>query len=395
MLQTRPHATSTHRRTGAALWCAGLAAFSLMYAPQGLLTLIARDTQLDASRVSLLVSATTFGLAVAVLPWAWLSDRIGRRDAMRLAAASAAVTAVIVPWLPTFEAMLAGRFVQGAALGGIPALAVAVVHETVAPEKTAAMASRYVAATSLGGLAGRVVVAPIAEYVGWRWALMLLGIVVVALMAILIAVLPATETVVEKGSSLRAVLRHLRDPRLVALFCVGGALMGGMVAVYNYLPFRLEGAPFSLAPTVVSLIFLAYLAGTAGSRIAGWLADRFGNTAVLLAASALLAIGAGLTLVSHIVVIAIGLIALTAGLFIGHALASNLVGKHAVHGRAQATALYNISYYTGSSVFGWLGGVMWLTTEWKGVVALVVLLAGVAAVMAYRGAGVTSRSVPS
>jgi len=359
-----------------------------MYAPQGLLTLIARDIDLDASRVSLLVSATTFGLAVAVLPWAWLSDRIGRRGAMRLAALTAAVTAVTVPWLPTFDTLLVGRFVQGAALGGIPALAIAVVHETVAPAQTAAMASRYVAATSLGGLAGRVVVAPIAEQVGWRCALTLLGIVVVLLMAALIALLPATEPVVRQGGSMRTVLRHLRDPRLMALFCVGGALMGGMVAVYNYLPFRLEGAPFSLAPTAVSLIFLAYLAGTAGSRMAALLSDQFGNTAVLMSASALLAAGAALTMSEHLAAIAIGLIALTAGLFIGHALASHLVGEHAVDGRAQATALYNISYYSGSSVFGWFGGMMYLTADWRGVVALVVALAVVAAVMAYHGSGV-------
>src|SRR5262245_45334932 len=132
-----------NRRLSAALWCAGLAAFSLMYAPQGLLTEIARETSTDASEVSLLVSATTLGLAISVLPWAWLSDRVGRRAAMRLAATAAAVSAVTVPWLPTFDAMLAGRFLQGVALGGIPALAIALVHETAASAKTASLVASY------------------------------------------------------------------------------------------------------------------------------------------------------------------------------------------------------------------------------------------------------------
>ena len=37
--------------------------------------------------------------------------------------------------------------------------------------------------------------------------------------------------------------------------------MGGFVAVYNYLGFRLSGEPFSLPATLISLIFLAYLSG--------------------------------------------------------------------------------------------------------------------------------------
>ena len=45
--------------------------------------------------------------------------------------------------------------------------------------------------------------------------------------------------------------------------------MGGFVAVYNYLGFRLSGEPFSLPATLISLIFLAYLSGTVTSRWAG------------------------------------------------------------------------------------------------------------------------------
>ena len=43
--------------------------------------------------------------------------------------------------------------------------------------------------------------------------------------------------------------------------------MGGFVAVYNYLGFRLEGPPFFLPASLASLVFLAYLAGTVSSRV--------------------------------------------------------------------------------------------------------------------------------
>lgn len=374
----------TERRLSAALWCAGLAAFSLMYAPQSLLTQVARETSVDASRVSLLVSATTLGLAVSVLPWAWLSDRIGRRTAMRVAAAAAALTAVAVPWLSSFDALLAGRLVQGAALGGIPALAVALLHETSAPARTAALAGSYVAATSLGGLTGRLVVTPIADHLGWRMSLTVLGFVVVMLMAALITLLPPANSAAAHERSSDTVLRHLRDTGMLALFGIGGTLVGGMIAIFNYLPFRLEAPPYSLSPTVVSLVFLAYLGGTIGSRAAGWLTGRMGALAVLAFAGGLLAAGTAVTLVHQLNLIVVGVIMLTAGLFIGHAVASHLVAARASLGRAQATALYNISYYAGSSVFGWVGGLAWLAAGWGGVAALVIGLGIVAVLLTFR-----------
>lgn len=210
-----PMSTQTDRRLTAALWCAGLAAFALMYAPQGLLTQISAAASVSESQVSLLVSATTLGLAAAVLPWAWLSDRIGRRAAMRASAAATALTAVVVPWLPLFDALVVGRLLQGAAIGGIPALAIAVVHETASPHKTTALAGSYVAATSLGGLSGRLVVTPIAEQVSWRMALAVLGLLVAALMAGLICLLPEAGAAARGSSSSAAILDHLRDPMML------------------------------------------------------------------------------------------------------------------------------------------------------------------------------------
>ncbi|KUI26689.1 MFS transporter [Mycobacterium sp. GA-2829] len=374
----RPAVSGAERRLSVALWCAGLAAFSLMYAPQGLLTEIVRDTGLDASRVSLLVSASTLGLAASVLPWAWLSDRIGRRTAMRVAAAGATVTAVAVPWLPTFDALLAGRFLQGVALGGIPALAIALVHETAPAARTAAAAGRYVAATSLGGLSGRLVVVPLAQQLGWRWSLMALAAACAVLMIVMAAALPPSPHPSRRDDPGGSTLAHLRDPGMLALFAIGSTLIGGMVAVFNYLPFRLEAPPYALSPTVVSLIFFAYLGGTAGSRAAGRLTRRLGAVPVLTLGCLLLAGGAAATIAAPLPVVAFGVVALTAGLFLGHAVATHLVAARADRGRAQAGALYNISYYAGSSVFGWLGGLMWLSAGWVGVAAMVVGLGTVA-----------------
>lgn len=377
-----PTESNRDRRLSAALWCAGLATFALMYAPQGLLTQIGHDASVSAAQASLLVSSATLGLALSVLPWARLSDRVGRPTAMRYAATTAGLLAVAVPWLPTFEALVAGRFVQGVALGGLPALAMTLLHEVAAPARTAVLAGSYVAATSLGGLSGRLLVVPVADHLGWRPALAILGVGVAILMAVLVVLLPAGQGRRSAVPSSGGLAVHLRDVRMLALFGIGALLVGGMVAVFNYLPFRLEAAPYHLAPTVVSLIFLAYLAGTAGSRAAGWMVGRLGHRTVLVLACTFMAGGTVLSLDGSLITILLGLAAVTAGLFVGHAVASGMVGAHATTGRAQATALYNVSYYAGSSLFGWVGGIAWASGHWAGVAVLVLVLTALALVLA-------------
>jgi hypothetical protein len=77
-----------------------------------------------------------------------------------------------------------------------------------------------------------------------------------------------------------------------------------------------------------------------------------------------------------------GLLILTAGAFVAHATASAWVGHRAVVGRAQATALYTVAFYTGSAVIGWLVGFAWIGGGWSATVGAVVGPALVAAAVA-------------
>lgn len=359
------------RRLVVTLWCAGLAAFAAMYAPQGLLPLIARDMSVEASQAALLISAATLGLAVSVLPWSWAADRVGLRTAMRAAAGAAAVCAVVVPFLPTFELLLAGRLVHGVALGGIPALAMTLAHDLVSPARAATVTGSYVAATSLGGLGGRMFAVPAADQLGWRTGLLVLDATVAVLMVAMIGLLPRPGVRRPARGAAPALILHLRNPGIWPILVVGMLLSGAVMTVFNYLPFRLAGAPYGLAPAAISLVFLTYLGGTAGSRAAGWLGGRFGAPAVLGTAGLAIALGAAVTLSGPLVAIVAGVAVLTTAFFVGHAVASSMVAARAECGRSQATALYTIGYYTGSSLFGWLGGVAWSGGRWLAVAALV------------------------
>ncbi|QYM77014.1 MFS transporter [Leucobacter luti] len=373
-----------YRRSLLALFCAGLATFAQMYSPQGVLPELAADFGIAASTSSWAIGATTIGIALGVLPWARVSDHVGRVAAMRSALGAALVVGLLAPFAPNFELLIAARFAEGIALAGLPAIAVTAIAETVQPRALGAAVGTYVAGTTLGGLVGRIVAAGLGEPFGWRWGMA--AVAVLAGIAMMIFMVRIPRTVVPAGSGLpilRATLANLRRPGVIVLVVQAFLLMGGFVAVYNYLAFRLQDAPFDLSLAQVSWIFLAYLAGAVTSRTVWRVTRVVPPTAVLLGCIALMLGGLGLTLVPQLLAVIVGLVVFTGCFFAAHTVASGLIAGRAGEGRSLAPPLYNLGYYAGSSVLGWVGGVAYGAGGWAGTVAVVAAAAFLAAIVAF------------
>ncbi len=337
-----------------------------------------------AAHAALTISAATVGLALGVIPWSALADRIGRVQAMTISITAATVLGLIVPLAPSAALLLSGRFLEGLMLGGVPAVAIAYLTEEIDAGHAARAAGTYVAGTTIGGLAGRLVTGPIAEFAGWR-----VGVLVVAVLCGLSAFAfvklapPARGFTPTRSRNLgRRLAENLRSPRQLVLYSQGFLLMGGFVAMYNFLGFRLMATPFNLPQTVVSLVFLAYLSGTWASARAGAEATRFGRKPVLLGSIATMIAGVAITLAGNVFAVLIGLLIATAGFFGAHAIASGWVGAAAGDGKAQASSLYNLFYYAGSSAIGWAGGLAFDHAGWPAVAGTVIGLAVVAGVLA-------------
>lgn len=384
--QGHARGSGDYRRLLAALFCAGVATFAQLYSPQAVLPLIARDLGTGAADAALAISAATIGLAVGVIPWAALADRIGRVQVISISVSVATLLGLLVPFAPTYHLLLGGRFAEGLVLAGVPAVAVAYLTEEVNAGHAARAAGTYVAGTTIGGLAGRLVTGPVAEFAGWR-----VGVLTVALLCGMAALAFVKLAPPAQGFTParthrdlgRRLVANLRSPRQLALFGQGFLLMGGFVAVYNFLGFRLLAAPFGLPQTVVSLVFLAYLAGTWASARAGAEATRFGRKPVLLASIATMIVGVAITLSGNVVVILVGLVVATAGFFGAHAIASGWVGSGAGDTKAQASALYNLFYYGGSSAVGWAGGLAFDAAGWPALAGTVMGLAALAGLLAF------------
>jgi YNFM family putative membrane transporter len=162
----------------------------------------------------------------------------------------------------------------------------------------------------------------------------------------------------------RAVGQHLRDPAIVRLCAAALLLMGGFVAVYNYLTYRLTEAPFQLPRSLIGLIFLTYLAGAVASTLAAGVAARVGRLRTMYGSIALAVTGLVLTLPGDLPSVLAGLVIFTAGFFGCHATASAWVTTRARTAKSHASALYLTAYYAGSSTGGTLIGIAWTRGGW-------------------------------
>lgn len=378
--------STAYRRILAGLALAGVATFAQLYSTQAVLPLMASELHITAAEAALTISLATVGLAATVLPWSFVADKIGRVRAMAIGIAAATVLGLLVPMAPTFPLVLGLRALEGMALGGIPAIAIAYLNEEVNKVHAAVAAGTYVAGTTLGGLAGRLLAGPVGELWGWRAAALAVSILATVSAALFLLLVPKPRRFTPSSAggfrgAMKTLLGHSSNPRLLALYVQAFLLMGGFVAVYNYLGFRLHAEPFGLPATVVSLIFLAYLSGTVSSRWGAGLSMRIGRRTVLLAGIATMTAGLGLTLWDNIAAILAGLVVFTGGFFAAHSIGSGWTGTIATSGRAQAASLYNLSYYLGSSIIGWAGGLAFQSFGWTALAWTVIALGCTTAVI--------------
>ncbi|MFJ2767526.1 MFS transporter [Streptomyces sp. NPDC087300] len=366
-----------YRRMSFALFLAGVATFALLYSTQALLPLVSADFGVSASTASWTVSAATGALALFVLPLSALSERFGRRAMMTASLTVAVTVGLLVPFAPSVEVLVALRAVQGAALAGLPASAMAFLAEEVRPKALVAAIGMFVAGNSIGGMSGRVITGWVAQAWGWRTAVGVVGVIAVLCALAFRALLPAprhfTPGTLSPKPLARTVRTHLSDPLLCRLYAIGALFMTVFGAVYTVIGYRLTEAPFSLPQGVIGSIFLVYLVGTVSSAAAGKLVARLGRRGALYLAVSTTAGGLLLSLSSALVMVLLGLVLITAGFFAGHAVASSSVSRTATTGRAQASALYQSAYYLGSSAGGTLGAVAFHAGGWAGTVGLGIL----------------------
>lgn len=351
------------RRLSIAMFAGGVATFALFYAPQPVLPQLGAALHAGPAAASLAISATTAALAVVLLLTGRLAARIGRRRLMIWSMATAAVVAAAVAAAPNLPVLVGMRALEGVVLAGVPAVAVTHIHAEVHPESAGYANGLYVAGTAFGGMLGRLLSAAVTDLAGWRLGMLSVAVLSAAAAVAFVRCLPPATAPARPAASPPRLRARLTDPRLLALYLVGGLLMLCYVAVSNGLAYRLIEAPYHLSPTLVGFTFAINLVGMVTSTWSGRLADRWGRQRVLPAAIGLIVGGLLLTAAGPLPLLIAGVVLLTGGFFAGHSLAIGWTEARA----SGATACYLVAYYAGSAVAGPAGGLAWSGAGWTGL----------------------------
>ncbi len=272
---------------------------------------------------------------------------------------------------PTFEWMLAFRFLSGLPHGAYFGVA-ALVAASLVP---LAIRTRAVSTILLGLTIGTVLGVPVANAVshafGWRWTFVIVSVLAVLTMALVALFAPRDPA--QAGASPLRELKALQNGAVWLTLGVGAIGFGGMFAVYAYLASTLK-AVTNVGPEVMPWVFAVFGVGMcAGNLIGAWAADRFGFKAaggLLLwsaGALALYPIAAPHLWAMMVVVLLIG-----AGGGLGSILQTRLMD---VAGEAQtlAAALNHSAFNTANAIGPLLGGMAvaagfgWTSTAWVGV----------------------------
>jgi YNFM family putative membrane transporter len=376
------------KRTNRALFFGGFSCFALLYCVQPLLPLLGHEFALTPAQASLSLSISTGALAISLVASSFVSDRVGRKPLMVAAMMIAAVMTVLCAFAQDYGQLLVMRALLGLALGGMPAIAMAYLSEEIEPTSLGLSMGLYISGSAFGGMLGRMLTSVLSDFLNWRVALGVMGVAGVLAAMEFWRSLPVSRRFRPAEGGLSALAdgarRHFTDDGLPWLFALAFLLMGCFISAYNYIGYRLLGAPFSLRQSVVGGISLLYLLGIFSSVWAGRLADKFGRRGVLWMMLSVMMTGLLLTLSGALVLIVLGMALFTFGFFASHSIASSWIGRRARAPQALASALYLFFYYLGSSVVGWLCGLVWAHRGWPGVVALLASFLGGALFIALR-----------
>lgn len=359
----------------AAIYLVTLAVFADMYATQPILPLLSRYFGIGAATAGTTISVVVAAIALGSGLFGPLSDVFGRKRVLVTSGFVLALATLACALATSFSALLVFRALQGLAVPGISAVAVAYIGDNFSRERTGSLVGLYVAASGLGGLFGRVLAGVLSAHFNWR--IPFYAYAAFTLLGTLAMLIALRRDAPAPGSNKPPLFRayaamtlHAANSQLVAAFCIGALIFLAFIGVFTYIPYLLSAPPYRLSTETISLFYFAYLAGVIVSPISGALAGRYGARILIAAGICIAAIGVLMTLAVQLAIIALATVVLAIGMFTVQAIAPAFVNITAAANKGGANALYQVFYY-GGAVFGsTLPGLAWEHWQWHGVVAV-------------------------
>ncbi len=348
------------------------ASFTNIYLTQPILPVLQNEFGVTPVQVSLTVSTVILGIVLSNLLFGFLSDRLSIHPIIIVGGICVASGGIVCALTHDFSVLVAARLFQGIFIPALTTSLAAWLAKTLPQERLSVVMGSYVSATVLGGLGGRLLGGWIHPPLHWRYAFLSASALISVTTILAVIVLPRAHFKQAASSDMESTFGSLLKRRdLLFIYCCGAGGLLIFSPVFNFLPYRLAGAPFHFSTELITLIYLVYVLGIFLGPLAGRFSSRFGGGNTLIAGTSILGLSLALLLIPAIAAVIVGLLGVCAGFFTVHAVAVGLLNQKLTNSHGKANALYVLFYYAG----GWLGitgaGFAFERAGWGGVVGFV------------------------
>ena len=365
---------SSYFRLQLAVFSLVTASFANIYVTQPVLPVLSNEFQAGTVMVSFTVSAVILGISLSNLPFGFIADRCSIWPIVLTGGIVVASGALISAISYNLWVLIAARFVQGLFIPALTTCIAAYLAKTLPPERLNVVMGSYVSATVTGGLGGRLLGGFIHPPLHWRYAFVSAAVLIVVSTIFALWTLPRTPSGCSRSTSATTFLKLLKRWELTRIFLCATGVFGIFSSIFNYLPFRLAGAPFHYSTEMTTMLYLVYVTGIFIGPLAGKISNRYGAGNTMMGSSLVLATALVFLSLPHIVAVVTGLLTLCLGFFTVHAAAVGGLNRKLTGGQGKANALYVLFYYMG----GWVGitccGFAFRHSGWTGVTGFCAVL---------------------
>ncbi|ALQ02050.1 MFS transporter [Pseudomonas brassicacearum] len=261
---------------------------------------IARDLGADASQVSWGLSVYLIGMALPMLLWGSLGQRLGRKPVLLAALGLYGLGNLALPLGTTVEAFLTLRLIQGIGASGISVMARVLIRDSFSGDLLAKALSwisiAFVIALGIGQYLGSLIQAAF----GWEAIFQGLGAVSLAMAAAVSRARFPVLVQAGNGQSAWSIYGQILRRRAFLLPALAGGLGYGVIVAFNTaaplilqesfhwspIEYGLLGWPVSAAYLLGALVVNAFVLRTGQRRMMGWgIALVLGGSMTMLAGS--------------------------------------------------------------------------------------------------------------
>jgi YNFM family putative membrane transporter len=252
------------------------ATFTNIYITQPVLPILQDEFGISPVQVSMTVSIVILGIILSNLFFGYLADILPIRPIIVTGGLCVAAGGLVASVTHDFRLLLAARMFQGLFIPALTTSLAAYLSKTLPGEKRNVVMGAYVSATVLGGLGGRLLGGWIHPPLHWRYAFVSASMLIIGAMIFACFVLPRSgpvkQTTGEKEDGFCSFL--VRKDLLLPIACgATGLLM--FQPIFNFLPYRLAGAPFHFSTEMITLTYFVYALGVFRVPLPGTSAQRW------------------------------------------------------------------------------------------------------------------------